>query len=250
VEELRRVSIALLGTVDIIREPAGMEADFRSVIERAMSRGIVASMRIRLPVHAKVAVFRQVSSTIVDLTSQARRIDAQTIQFGLGGWADERREYHLTVTVEPGPVGSEMAACRLAIVAGKRIYSSGLVRAIWTEDPELTAPIDPEVAHYTGQAELAGAVQEGLQAKREGDLATATFKLGRAVQIATSGGNADLLSLLSNVVDVIDGDAGTVRLRREVAAYDEMALDTRSTRTVPARAPESTTAAAKAGMAP
>jgi hypothetical protein len=250
VEELRQVSTALLGTVDIIREPAGMEADFRPVIERAMGRGIEASIRIRTPVHAKVTGFRQVSPTIVDLSSQARRIDAQTIQFGLGGWADERREYHLSVTVAPGPVGSEMAACRLAVVVAKRIYSSGLVRAIWTEDPQLSAPIDPDVAHYTGQAELAAAVQEGLQAKREGDLDTATHKLGRAVQLATGGGNADLLSLLANVVDVIDGDTGTVRIRRDVEAYDEMALDTRSTRTVPARAPVTTTAAANGGMAP
>jgi von Willebrand factor type A C-terminal domain/von Willebrand factor type A domain len=245
VEELRRVSTALLGTVDIIREPTGMEADFRSVIERAMSRGIGASMRIRMPVHAKVTAFRQVSPTIVDLSSQARRIDTQTIQFGLGGWSDERREYHLSVTVEPAPIGSEMAACRLAIVVAKKVYASGLVRAIWTDDPELAAQIDPEVAHYTGQAELAAAVQEGLQAKREGDLDSATLRLGRAVQLATGGGNADLLSLLTNVVDVIDGDTGTVRLRTDVEAYDEMALDTRSTRTVPARAP-----ATSAGMAP
>ena len=33
-------------------------------------------------------------------------------------------------------------------------------------------------------------------------------------------------------VDVEDAQTGTVRLRRDVAAVDEMALDTRSTRTV------------------
>ena len=153
VDELRRVSTALLGTVDIIKEPAGMEADFRLVIEKAMGRGIEVSMRLHTPVHAKVTALRQVSPTVVELTSQARRIDAQTIQFRLGGWGDERREYHLGVDMEPGPVGSEMAACRLALVAAHRTYSSGLLRAIWTDDPELTARIDPDVAHYTGQSD-------------------------------------------------------------------------------------------------
>ena len=167
---------------------------------------------------------------------ELRRVGAQTIQFRLGGWADKRRDYHLTVDVEPAPIGSEMAACRLSVVGANRIYSSGLVRAVWTDDPELTARIDPDVAHYTGQADLAAAVQDGLEAKREGDLGTATLRLGRAAQPAAASGNTDLLSLLAKVVDVVDADTGTVSLRREVEVYDEMALDTRSTRTVPARA--------------
>jgi von Willebrand factor type A C-terminal domain/von Willebrand factor type A domain len=244
VEELRRVSTALLGTVDIIREPAEMEADFRAVIDRAMSRGIQASMRIRTPAHGRVTAFRQVAPTIIDLTSRARRIDAQTLQFGLGGWADERREYHLSVDVKSAPAGSEMAACRLAVVVAQTIYSSALVRAIWTDDPELAAQIDPDVAHYTGQTELAAAVQEGLQARREGDLETATLRLRRAVQLAGASANADLLSLLANVVDMVDDDSWTVSIRREVEAFDEMALDTRSVRTVPARATAATQAAA------
>jgi hypothetical protein len=236
VEDLRPISTALLGTVDIIEEPAGMEADFRSAMERALSRGIEASIRLRTPVHAKVTDFRQVSPTVLDLTARARRIDAQTIQFGLGGWADERREYHLTVEMRPGPVGCEMAACRLAIVVGNRVYSSGLLRGIWTDDAALAARIDPVVAHYTGQAALAAAIQDGLRAQREGNLDQATLRLGRAVQLAASSGNTNLLSLLAKVVEVVDGDVGTVNLRDDVEAYDEMALDTYSTRTVPLEA--------------
>jgi hypothetical protein len=237
VEELRRVSTALLGTVDIIRDPAGMEADFRAVIEAAMSRGVAASIRIRTPVHARVTAFSQVSPTIVDLMSQARRIDSRTLQVGLGGWADERREYHLILDVEPAAIGSEMAASWLSIVVARRTCSSRVVRAIWTDDLDLASHIDPGVAHYTGQAELAAAVQEGLQAKRDGDLDTAAVKLRRAVQLASDSGNGDLLSLLARVVDVVDGDSGTVSLRRDIQAYDEMVLDTRSTRTVPIRTP-------------
>ncbi len=57
-DELRRVSTALLGSVDIIKEPADTEADFRSVIEQSMSRGIEVSMELRTPAHAKVTAFQ------------------------------------------------------------------------------------------------------------------------------------------------------------------------------------------------
>ena len=40
------------------------------------------------------------------------------------------------------------------------------------------------------------------------------------------------MRLLQKVVEVDDPATGTVRLKRGVAAVDEMALDTRSTRTV------------------
>jgi hypothetical protein len=92
--------------------------------------------------------------------------------------------------------------------------------------------MNAEVAHYTGQAELAQAIQEGLEAKRVGDDHTATLKLGRAVQLAEAAGNDDTKRLLAKVVDVEDAATGTVRLKRQVETLDEMALDTRSTKTV------------------
>ena len=88
------------------------------------------------------------------------------------------------------------------------------------------------MAHYTGQAELAQAIQEGLEARKAGDDATATVKLGRAVQLAAESGNESTTKLLSKVVDVEDSATGTVRLKSRVADADEMALDTRSTKTV------------------
>jgi hypothetical protein len=87
------------------------------------------------------------------------------------------------------------------------------------------------VAHYTGQAELADVIQEGLAAKAAGDTATATTKLGRAVQLAAETGNEEATSRLRKVVDVEDPGTGRVRLRRDVDKLDEMALDTASTKT-------------------
>ena len=90
------------------------------------------------------------------------------------------------------------------------------------------------MAHYTGQAELAQAVQEGLVARKAGDVKTATAKLQRAMALAVESGNDGTAKLLGRVVEV-DERTGTVQLRREVAAADEMALDARSTRTARVR---------------
>ena len=91
------------------------------------------------------------------------------------------------------------------------------------------------MAHYTGQAELASVIQEGLEARKQGDEDTATARLGRAVALAKKSGNEDTARLLAKVVDVIDEATGTVRLKKRVADEDEMALDTRSTKTVRVR---------------
>src|SRR5690606_12949354 len=111
------------------------------------------------------------------------------------------------------------------------VQASGLVKAMWSSDSSLTARINPEVAHYTGQAELADAIQQGLAAKAAGDEATATVKLGRAVQLAKETGNDEATSRLRRVVDIDNEERGTVRLKRNTDKLDEMALDTASAET-------------------
>lgn len=113
-----------------------------------------------------------------------------------------------------------------------RPLSQGLVRALWTDDAAASTAINPQVAHYTGQAELAQAIQQGLDARKSGDIDGATEKLGRAVQLAGASGNEETAKLLAKVVDVVDTATGTVRLKAKVAEADEMTLETRSTKTV------------------
>ena len=55
--------------------------------------------------------------------------------------------------------------------------------------------------------------------------------------LAHQAGNEDTARLLAKVVDVVDEATGTVRLKQKVAAADEMALDTRSTKTVRVKSP-------------
>jgi hypothetical protein len=128
-----------------------------------------------------------------------------------------------------------MLAGRVSLVQGEQVLGQGLIKAIWTEDTSLATGISRGVAHYTGQAELADAIQEGLAARKAGDERTATAKLGRAVALATESGNDGTAKLLERVVEVVDAPSGTVRLRAGVTDADEMTLDTRSTKTVRVR---------------
>jgi hypothetical protein len=128
-----------------------------------------------------------------------------------------------------------MRAAWVRLVCGGDIVASGNVLAEWTTDEALSTRINPKVAHYTGQAELADNIQQGLRARKEGDEDTATFRLGRAVALAHESGNQQISSLLDKVVDVEDAATGRVRLKRNVDKADEMSLDTRSTKTVRTR---------------
>jgi hypothetical protein len=233
VAELRAVSSALLGSVDIVADPKGLKADFEAIMRSALGKGL-ADVRLRLwtPRGAAVTLVQQVSPTIDDLTNRMVRVDERTVEFPTGAWGDESRDYHVRIEVPPRAVGEEMLAGRVSLVVDGDAQSPALVRAVWTDDVALSTRINPHVAHYTGQAELALAIEEGLEARRVGDDTMATFRLGRAAQLAVESGNDGTLRLLAKVVDVDDAATGTVRLKRDVEAADEMALDSRSTKTV------------------
>jgi hypothetical protein len=197
-----------------------------------MSRGIAsASVRVWAPQGAEVLFVRQVAPTIEDLTAKRTAVSELIGDYPTGAWGEESRDYHVAVRVPPKPVGAEQLAARVQIVVGGQVQASGLVRATWSDDAALTTRINPAVAHYTGQAELASVIQDGLAAKAAGDDATATVKLGRAAQLAAQTGNDEATAKLQKVVDIQDAETGTVRLKRSVDKLDEMALDTSSTKT-------------------
>jgi len=174
VKELRQITSALLGEVDIIKSPDEMEGDFKAFLERAIGKS-VADVRLRLwaPKGSTVRFVKQVAPTIEDLTAKAQPVDALTSEYPTGAWSgDESRDYHVFVDVPPANVGDEKLAARVSLMVGADAVSQGLVRAVWTDDDALSTRINAQVAHYTGQAELAQAIQEGLQARR-----TATWTL-------------------------------------------------------------------------
>jgi hypothetical protein len=235
VDELRRVSTALLGTVDIVADPSGLEADFRKMTDAAMNKAVAdVVLRLWTPQGAGIKFVKLVSPEMVDLTGRRVAKSAQVGDYPTGSWGDESRDYHVCVEVKPAGIGDVMLAGRVSLVLTgdtDEVLGQGLVKATWTDDMVLSTRINPEVAHYTGQAELSEVIQEGLEARKLGDLDTATAKLGRAVALATKSGNADTAELLAKVVDIDDPVTGTVRLKAKVSDVDTMTLDTRSTKT-------------------
>ncbi|MFF0423584.1 VWA domain-containing protein [Streptomyces sp. NPDC004520] len=239
VKEVTGIASALLGTADIVADPAGLAADFTAMMEHAMGKGVAdVALRLWTPVGVEIMFVKQVAPAVEDLTGRRTEAGPRAGDYPTGSWGDESRDYHVSVRVPQAAIGQEMLAARVSLLApdpaggDPRTLSQGLVRAVWTDDLAMSTSINPQVAHYTGQAELADVIQQGLDARKSGDRDGATAKLGRAVQLAAASGNADTAKLLSKVVDVVDAATGTVRLKAKVAEADEMTLETRSTKTV------------------
>ncbi|MFE5944226.1 VWA domain-containing protein [Streptomyces sp. NPDC056480] len=239
VKEVTGIASALLGSADIVADPAALTADFTAMMEQAMGKGVAdVSLRLWTPVGVEIAYVKQVAPTVEDLTGRRTEAGPRAGDYPTGSWGDESRDYHVSVRVPQAAIGQEMLAARVSLIAPDPLggdpkpLSQGLVRAVWTDDLAMSTSINPQVAHYTGQAELADVIQQGLDARKSGDHDGATAKLGRAVQLAAASGNADTAKLLSKVVDVVDAATGTVRLKAKVAEADEMTLETRSTKTV------------------
>ncbi|WP_018331380.1 vWA domain-containing protein [Actinomycetospora chiangmaiensis] len=245
VEEVRGIASALLGTADIVAAPEDLAADFEGIVAGAMGRGVGdVALRVWAPRGATVVSVKQVSPTVEDLTDRRTPDPAKPLVglYPLGSWGDETREYHVRIALEPLTVGEEILAARVGVAAPPtadtataEILAETRVPVTWTGDPALSTRLNPRVAHYTGQAELADAIREGLDARRSGDVRVATARLGRAVALAAASGNDETSALLAKVVEVEDPATGRVRLRREVTAADEMTLDVRSTRTARVR---------------
>ncbi|MEO3830241.1 VWA domain-containing protein [Actinomadura sp. B10D3] len=248
VAELRKVASALLGSVGIVADPAGLVADFRAMTEAAMGKSVAdVGLRVWTPQTASLRFVKQVTPSVEDLTGKRVESAPQAGDYPLGAWGAESRDYHICVSVPPGEVGKELRAAwvKLVVPGGPgeeaRVVASANVLAQWTDDEAESTRINPRVAHYTGQAELASAIQQGLQARKDGDLDTATARLGRAVVLADEAGNDAITAMLRKVVDVVDPATGTVRLKRNVDKADEMELDTRSSKTIRTRKDETVT---------
>jgi hypothetical protein len=232
VNELREIANALLGTVDIVAEPAGLEADFRAMATSAMSKAVGdVALRLWTPQGATIKFVKQVEPTLADLTGRRVESAPRSGDYPTGSWGAESRDYHVCIEVSPASTGEKMLAGRVSMVVpgANQVLGKGQILAIWTDDTVLSTKISPEVAHYTGQAELAEAIREGLEARKAGNVDMATAKLGKAVALATKTGHEDTAKLLARVVDIDDPVTGTVRLKRKVDTVDEMTLDTRST---------------------
>jgi len=215
VSELRPIASRLLGSVDIIPQPEQMTDDFRTLMRGVMSKATGnVSLRLWTPQGATVAFVRQVAPSIEDLTDRAAGVNALTADYPTATWGSEARDYHICIDVPPRDAGEEMPAALITLVEGDEVLGQALIRAIWTDDRQLSTRINREVAHYTGQTELADRIQEG---SRCASTAIPHRHLPTGTRGPTGRG---------------ERQRRDVRLKRDVAIVDEMSLDTRSTSTV------------------
>jgi hypothetical protein len=201
--------------------------------EQAMGKS-VADVKLRLwtPAGSTIRFVKQVFPQVEELTGRRVAVSDRIGEYPTGAWGAESRDYHVSVQVPPGTLGEERLAARVSLVSDDTVIAQSLVLARWTEDDALSTQINDRVAHYTGQAELAEVIQQGLEAREAGDDATATAKLGRAVQLADESGHEQTAKLLRRVVDVEDAATGTVRLRRDASSLDAELTNVRSTKTI------------------
>jgi hypothetical protein len=251
VGEVQQIAEELLGKASLVPDAAGIESAFRAAIEKASSKSL-KDVRLRLwtPQGASIAFVKQANPTLEDLTPKARVVTAQVREYMTGAWGPgESRDFHVGIDVKPGGINEEMLASRPSLVwlessSGAWVEqeekpAAARVFATWTADDVLSSRIDKHVAHYTGQGELAAAIQQGLDLREQGNDAGATQLLGRAVKIAHESGNADMTQRLAKVVEVVDVSTGTVRLKRDAskAATMDLQLESRTTKRMAKKAP-------------
>ena len=154
-----------------------MADDFRQMMRTSMARGVAdATLRVWAPQGAEVHVRPP---------GRARRSRTSPIVPSQAGPADPRVPDRLVGRRVPrlprrrcgcrrSRSAPSSSSSRVQLVVGGEVVGQGLVKATWSDDTTLTTRINPAVAHYTGQTELASAIQEGLAAKAAGDEDTAT----------------------------------------------------------------------------
>ncbi len=233
-DELRLVASTLLGSADGLENPADLPAAFEAMTSAAMGKSVAdVSLRVWTPAGSTIQFVKQVFPQVEDLTARRTTVSERIGDYPTGAWgAAESRDYHVSIAVPPGSLGEEMLAARVSLAVGGTVLAQSLVLATWTDDMALSTKINGRVAHYTGQAELATAIQEGLAARDAGDIETATSKLGRAVQLAAESGHEDTAKLLGRVVEVVDEKTGTIRLKQKVAGVDAELANVRSVKTI------------------
>jgi len=242
-EELRIVQQALGGSVDGFQRPEELIADFKAVVERTQSlaRSNV-SLQIWTPVGVRIATIKQMTPQLLDLTGKLTAgANARLSRVDTGAWGEESRDYMVVAELAAEAVGKVGGPAKLVarvslveVVNGAEVETKlnegGQITAEWTDDDKKSTVINPKVANYTGQAELARNIQEGVAALNAGDEDKATKALGKARELAVATGNDEATKRIDKIVKV-DPDKGTVKIIKGADKGDVVNLDTASTRT-------------------
>ena len=149
--------------------------------ELAMARSVNdVRLRVWTPQGAEVVFLKQVAPGLEDLTDRRTDLDDLVGEYPTGAWGEETRDYHLRIRVPAREIGERMLAGRAVLMVNGTAAAEGNVLAEWTDDEVLSTRLHPDVAHATGQADLASAIHHGLEALHARDTEGAIHHLGRA----------------------------------------------------------------------
>ena len=167
---LRSVASTLLGTVDVVPDPAHLADHFTQLTAGVAQRRVArVTLDVWVPQHSEIRSLQQVSPHVEDLTDRAVVLDSHTRRYPLGAWASEVRHYLLRVEVPAHGAGSELLGARATVLVDGSPAAQTLVTAIWSENAGAHAEDDPVLAHYEQQTALVDHVRRGLRARQEGD---------------------------------------------------------------------------------
>lgn len=147
----------------------------------------------------------------------------QSVELGSFSFG-EQRDYLLDLAVTARQPGQRFVMVRpslkyLAAGTGEReekADQTAWVYAEWTDVIALAAHIDPRIAHYTGEGDLAQYIEEGQQALDRGDIKRAEHAFGQALEASKRAGNALITRLLN---DILEEDAnGFVKINENADA--------------------------------
>lgn len=238
--EIRLIADRLLGTASGLPDQSEWADGFTRITGEAAKKTVGdLTMRVFTPARNNIVFIKQMNPSIVDLTDRRTELDDKTGDYPTGAWGAESREFHIRVDVPPIQEHDDRLAARISVLAGDTELARGMVTARWSGDTMLSTKLNHKVAHYTGQAELAAAIQEGVAAAKSGNSQVATERLGTAMKLATESGNDQTARLLAKVVDV-DHDTGRIEMKRQVRSVDLEMADVESVKTITVRRPADT----------
>ncbi|MFF1907975.1 serine/threonine-protein kinase [Kitasatospora sp. NPDC058218] len=171
VAQIRSITSALGGTMNIVRAPAspggkpGLAEELAALLDRTRQT-VVRDLALRVTTYARgrVRYFKQVSPGVEDLSNRGDRVGPGAVEYAIDIADGESREYHLCVDLEPGRQGDEITAADLEIVqlppAGDgRVLAGARLPAVWTDGLGRSSVTHPAV----DQEELKRAIEEALR---------------------------------------------------------------------------------------
>lgn len=117
VKEVTAIASALLGSADIVADPAGLAEDFTRMMENAMGKEVAdVALRMWTPVGVEIGFVKQVAPTVEELTQRRTEAGPRAGDYPTGSWGDESRDYHVCVRVPEAGIGREMLAARISLI--------------------------------------------------------------------------------------------------------------------------------------